>query len=88
MLRGELVGRIAQELATLRAYAADRADAVIDCRALRRVDFAAAGELLNEIVALVSAGKTVLFVEPSAIIEALFAVMGIDEVADIRRRRI
>ena len=88
VLRGELVGRIAQELATLRAYAADRADAVIDCRALRRVDFAAAGELLNEIVALVSAGKTVLFVEPSAIIEALFAVMGIDEVADIRRRRI
>lgn len=88
VLRGELTGRIVQELGLLREHASSRPDVVVDCRALRRVDFVAAGELLNEVVALCGAGKSVLFVEPSPIVDALFTVMGIHEVAEIRRRRI
>ena len=76
------------ELGLLRAYAADRADIVIDARALQRLDFAAAGELLNEVVVLRGASKSVLIVEPSFIVEALLVVMGIHELAEIRRRRL
>ena len=86
-LRGEIAGRMVAELAALRAYAKDRGDLVIDCRSLRRLDFVAAGELLNEVVGLIGRGHTVLFAEPSAIVEALLVVMGIHEAADIRRRR-
>ena len=87
-LRGEVTGRMPTELAALRAHAATCQDVVIDCRGLRRIDFAAAGELLNEVVGLCSTGKTVLFVEPSMVVEALLMVMGIHELADIRRRKI
>jgi anti-anti-sigma regulatory factor len=86
-LRGEIAGRMLEELAALRAFAKGRGDLVIDCRALRRLDFVAAGELLNEVVGLVGQGHTVLFAEPSAIVEALLVVMGIHEAAEIRRRR-
>ena len=87
-LHGEIVGKMPAELAALHRFAANRRDVVIDCRDLRRLDFLAAGELLNEVVVLVSGGKTVLFVEPSAIVDALMTVMGIHELADVRRRRI
>jgi len=87
-LRGEIAGRMAGELAALRAYASDRSDLVVDCRTLRRLDFVAAGELLNEVVLLVGQGHSVLFAQPSAIVEALFVVMGIHEVADIQKRRV
>ena len=88
MLRGQVSGRMVTELGLLRAYAADRADIVIDARALQRLDFAAAGELLNEVVVLRGAAKTVLIVEPSFIVEALLVVMGIHELAEIRRRKL
>jgi anti-anti-sigma regulatory factor len=55
---------------------------------LRRMDFFAAGELLNEVVAMATRGQTVLFVEPSSVVEALFIVMGLHEVADVRSRRV
>lgn len=86
-LRGELSGRIAAELGQLRALAGERRDVVIDARALTRLDFVAAGELLNEIVALKAGGKTVTIDEPSHVIEALLAVMGVREHARLRRRR-
>ncbi|MEK9720936.1 MAG: STAS domain-containing protein [Quisquiliibacterium sp.] len=84
--RGDVLGRMTAELTALRAFASDRSEILIDCRELRRIDFAAAGELLNEIVALSTQGRTVLFVEPSTIVEAMLIVMGIHEVADIRSR--
>ncbi len=87
-LRGEVTGRMPVELAALRDYASGRDDVVIDCRGLLRLDFAAAGELLNEVVGMCSSGKSVLFVEPSMVVEALLMVMGIHELADIRRRKI
>ena len=76
------------ELGLLRAHAADRSEVVIDARGLKRLDFVAAGELLNEVVVLRSAGKPVLIIEPSFIVEALLVVMGIDELAEIRRRKV
>ena len=84
-LTGELVGRMQSELASLRVYAQDRHDLVIDCRGLSRLDFVAAGELLNEVVTLRNMGKSVVFVEPNYLVLALMKVMGIHELADIRR---
>lgn len=86
-LHGDLVGRLGPVARALREAVAERSDLVIDCRNLRRVDFVAAGELLNEIAAIRTASKTVLFAEPSAIVHALFIVMGIHDLAEVRRRR-
>lgn len=86
-LTGELAGRMQKELAALRVYAADRSDVVIDCRELGRLDFVAAGELLNECVTLRNQGKQILLVEPSSIVLALMFVMGIHELAEIRARK-
>ena len=85
-LCGELTGLIGAELGRLRSFAAERREVLIDARELRRLDFVAAGELLNEIVALKAAGKTVVIDEPSHVVEALLIVMGIRDIAPVRRR--
>ncbi|HYF59135.1 MAG TPA: hypothetical protein VEA81_09275 [Burkholderiaceae bacterium] len=87
VLRGELEGRAQDALGALRAYAAERAETILDCRALRRVDFVAAGELLNEIVALRTGGKYLVFRDVNHPVAALLAVMGIPDLAEIRLRR-
>jgi len=88
VLGGDLLGRMQAELQALRAYAADRGDIVVDCRTLRRMEFVAAGDLLNEVATLRGNGKQVLFVEPNYLVYALMLVMGIHELAEIRRRKI
>jgi anti-anti-sigma regulatory factor len=87
-VRGDLVGAIASELAELRAYSQSASSVVIDCRELRRVDFTAAGELLNVVATLRANGKQVLFVEPNWMVLALMVVMGLHDLAEIRRRKI
>lgn len=84
-LQGEITGRMQKELAALRAYAHERTEVTVDCRDLTRLDFVAAGELLNEVVTLRGGGKALLFVEPNYVVLALMLVMGIHELADIRR---
>ena len=87
LLTGELTGRSQEALASLRGYAADRAEVVVDCRSLRRLDFAAAGELLNEVVALRTGGKYLVFRDLNHLVAALLAVMGIPDLAEVRLRR-
>lgn len=88
VLSGEVTGRAAAEIRALKAFSAGRSDVVVDCRNLRRLEFLAVGELLNEVVNLRSAGKQVLFAEPNRLVYALMVVMGIQELAEIRKRRI
>ena len=87
-LRNDLVGAIPSELAELRAYSQSTSSVVIDCRELRRLDFTAAGELLNVVATLRANGKQVLFVEPNWMVLALMVVMGLHDLAEIRRRKI
>ncbi len=87
VLTGSIEGRAQATLAALRSYAADRAEINVDCRGLRRLDFVAAGELLNEIVALRSGGKYLVFKDLNQLVAALLAVMGIPDVAEVRLRR-
>jgi anti-anti-sigma regulatory factor len=76
------------ELQALRSFASGRGDVVVDCRSLRRMEFVAAGDLLNEVATLRSAGRQVLFVEPNYLVYALMLVMGIHDLAEIRRRKV
>jgi anti-anti-sigma regulatory factor len=87
VLRGNIEGRAQEALAALRAFAADRAETIIDCRRLYRIDFVAAAELLNEIVALRTGGKYLVFRDLNHLVAALLAVMGIPDLAEIRVRR-
>lgn len=57
---------------------------VIDCARLVRIDFQAAGTLLNGVQARVSAGQSVEFVEVHRLVAALFHVIGLGAVARIR----
>jgi anti-anti-sigma regulatory factor len=88
VLSGDITGRAVAEIRALKSFSAGRADVVVDCRALRRIEFVAIGELLNEVVNLRSAGKQVLFAEPNRLVLALMLVMGLQELAEIRKRRI
>jgi anti-anti-sigma regulatory factor len=87
-LIGNLEGRIQDVLLALREHAADRREVVLQCRRLVRVDFGAAGELLNEIVALKAAGKYLRLRDVNHLVAALLSVMGIPELADVRLRRL
>jgi len=86
VLVGDLEGRVAEVIAVMRQFAETRSEIYVDCRRLRRVDFGAAGELLNEIVALKSAGKRVRMGGVSPLVGALLAVMGIPDLIEVRLR--
>ena len=43
---------------------------------------------MNEVVNLRSAGKQVLLAEPNRLVYALMLVMGVQELAEVRRRKI
>lgn len=88
VLHGEVLGRMQNELRALRAFVSERGDVVVDCRSLRRMEFVAAGDLFNEVATMRSAGRQVLFVEPNYLVYALMLVMGIHDLAEIRRRRV
>jgi ABC-type transporter Mla MlaB component len=86
-LSGDLLGKAELELQRLSNFTADHRKIVVDCTRLRRVDFTAAGVLLNWAVGAQSANKSIEFREVSNLVAALLAVMGLHEVASIERRR-
>jgi len=59
---------------------------VIDCRRLRRMDFVCAGEMLNEVAALRSAGKFLVFKDLTYLVACLMMVMGIHDLAELNLR--
>ncbi len=86
-LSGDLLGKAEAELARLGNFAVDHRKVIVDCSRLRRVDFTAAGVLLNWAVGAQSQNKTIEFREVSNLVAALLAVMGLHEVATVERRR-
>ena len=88
ILGEELAGKIQPEKAAMHKVAESNTTVRLDCRQLRRMDFAAAGELLNELAAMMGRSRKVQFLEPNFLVYALMLVMGIHEMAEIRRRKI
>lgn len=72
----------------LNEYAESRAQVVIDCSALKRMDFVSAGTFLNALLGLQAAGKAVLIRSTNAMVFALFGVLGIPQIAQVERRKI
>jgi ABC-type transporter Mla MlaB component len=87
-LSGDLLGKAEADLQRLIQYAAQHRKVIVDCKALRRVDFTAAGVLLNWAVGAQAANKTVELRQVSNLIAALLVVMGLDEIAQIERRKL
>ncbi len=88
ILRDDLAGKIQTEKNAMVKLAETNSTVRLDCRALRRMDFTAAGELLNELAAMMARGRKVQFIEPNFLVYALMLVMGIHEMSEIRRRKI
>lgn len=90
-LQGELVGELqgdpAGQLAELDKLMGEAVLRVISCRYLVRVDFAAAGAILNWVSAHQSAGRRVRFMDVHRLIVAFFHVIGITEYADVETRQ-
>lgn len=86
VLSGVITGRAEHLFSRLRAWAESRQELLIDCRHLVRIDFACASELLNEVVALQAAGKSVTIKQPSYLVAYLMIVMGLGEMANLQLR--
>lgn len=88
-LRGELRGDIAPALQRLQA-ALERHPAgqpfVVDCRALARVDFAAAGSLLQWLLVAAARGAPPELSGVNRLVAIFFHVVGLDETARVRLR--
>ena len=84
-LSGELLGDPAKALQGIQAAEGQRALRV-GCAQLKRVDFPAAGALLNWAAALESRGCEVQFVQLNRLVAIFFNVIGINEHAKVLAR--
>lgn len=82
-LRGELLGDASEVLATLEKNEPQGSALVIECAGLLRVDFAAAGSILNWVAIRQAEGKQVQFVNAHRLVAAFFNVIGINEHAKV-----
>lgn len=87
-LSGELVGKSDSDLQRLTQFATKHDRIVVDCARLVRVDFTAAGLLLNWAVGMRGSRKEIEFVNVGHLVAALFVVMGLHEVVPIERRKV
>jgi ABC-type transporter Mla MlaB component len=87
-LSGDLVGKSEGELTRLTQFANDHQQIVVDCAKLARVDFTAAGLLLNWAVGMRGQRKDISFIKVGHLVAALFVVMGLHEVVPIERRKV
>jgi len=86
-LEGEILGSAQQALAVLPQNLAPIHSFELDCRALRRVDFGAAGELLNWSIEQQGQGRTVTFRSVHRLLAAFFSVIGINTAAQVVLRK-
>ncbi len=87
-LSGEMVGKSEADLQRLTQFATTHDHIVVDCARLTRVDFTAAGLLLNWAVGMRGSRKEIEFVNVGHLVAALFVVMGLHEVVPIERRKV
>jgi ABC-type transporter Mla MlaB component len=88
VLQGEVLGDATQALAMLDSTPAAGKYVLIACRDLVRVDFAAAGSILNWVAMRQAEGKQVQFQNVHRLVAAFFNVIGINEHAKILPRPI
>jgi len=87
-LSGQLVGDIGPTLKKLDAQLAAAPLVTVSCSKLIRVDFIAAGDLLNWVLAKRGESRTVTFAEAHRLVALFFGAMGINEHASVRVRTV
>jgi ABC-type transporter Mla MlaB component len=87
-LSGQLVGDIASTLSKLDAQLGSASIVNVSCARLIRVDFIAAGDLLNWVLARRGENRAVNFVEAHRMVALFFGAMGINEHAAVKVRTV
>ena len=87
MMPAVISGPLDKLLLDIRDYAAQYNPVLIDCSRLTRVEFSAAGQLMNGIAPLATNGKVIEFQAVNHLVTALFQVIGINGVAKIFPRK-
>ncbi|HSV35023.1 MAG TPA: STAS domain-containing protein, partial [Ramlibacter sp.] len=85
-LAGQILGDATEALDTLESKVLGADVMVISCTRLIRIDFSAAGTLLNWVTARQAEGRQVQFVEVHRLVAAFFNVIGISEHARVIAR--
>jgi len=83
-LSGQLVGDIGTTLRQLDAQLAESPLVTVSCAKLIRVDFIAAGDLLNWVLAKRGESRSVAFADAHRLVALFFGAMGINEHASVR----
>jgi len=87
-LSGQLVGDIGPTLKKMDAELGTATIVNVSCARLIRVDFIAAGDLLNWVLARRSENRAVTFLESHRLIALFFGAMGINEHAKVKVRTV
>ncbi|MBL8345240.1 MAG: STAS domain-containing protein [Rubrivivax sp.] len=87
-LSGQLVGDISSTLKKLEGELRQATLVNVSCSRLIRVDFIAAGDLLNWVLARRGEGRTVQFAESHRLVALFFGAMGINEHAKVVVRKV
>jgi hypothetical protein len=87
-LAGQLVGDIGATLRQLDTQLAAAPLVTVSCLKLIRVDFIAAGDLLNWVLAKRGESRSVTFADAHRLVALFFGAMGINEHAGVRVRNI
>jgi len=86
-LLGQLSGDISETLATMRAAIGDASIIEIACPLLIRLDFVAAGDLLNWVLSRLGENRNVIFKDTHRLVALFFSAMGISEHASVKVRQ-
>ncbi|GAO37209.1 hypothetical protein SCT_2627 [Sulfuricella sp. T08] len=87
-MSGVISADSAQQLQELKNFAASRSEVYLDMADVSRVDFVSIGDFVGVLVGLNCGGKKLLVRNANEMIRALFGVMGVDQFADILKRKI
>jgi hypothetical protein len=87
-LSGQLVGDIGPVLQRLDADLGDSPIVTVSCARLIRVDFIAAGDLLNWVLSKRTENRAVQFVDAHRLVALFFGAMGINEHAKVQVRKV
>jgi hypothetical protein len=87
-LSGQLVGDIGETMKKMNAELGESSMVSISCSKLIRVDFIAAGDLLNWVLARRGENRSVSFIEAQRLVALFFGAMGITEHAKVKVRTV
>jgi len=87
-LSGQLIGDISETLRKLTEQLGTAPMVSVSCTRLIRVDFLAAGDLLNWVLARRNEGRTVQFTDAHRLVALFFGAMGISEHAQVQVRKV